>query len=418
MTIDDFRALIPAETEMIRVVPVLDWLSVNFKDPQNKVPEAMEKDAVIQISEKISLRYFGKGNEHYRYIWHLLYQAEHLATMLSHTRNEKFVKKGMVKLDFKNHLLYSGMLWTVYDDIVSCFGLEYKNISRVDIAIDGLNYLLHFVNGYVKQTAISKVVELKGRGRFKANLLHRPTMLYNSFQLGSMKKKQITIYNKSQEIIHSQKDYIQNFWVKNGIAKKLMPLKALADAMKKEKTNDEIYHVEGFENIYRFEIRLTGQMILEIKDFTIDYLKDANKLMSIIHRLNENFFHFVDHRRADNSKCPDIDLLPYNQFDIHPIELQRIERRDDLYKTKLSIKKNVHQLYLGTLRPETYSLTEMLIFDVNNYDLKEWFEKKLIEWHKEFSKLHTDFEYIDQVRDFLMSLNSQFKSNDEADLLI
>lgn len=233
-----------------------------------------------------------------------------------------------------------------------------------------------------------------------------------------MKKKQITIYNKSQEIIHSQKDYIQNFWVKNGIAKKLMPLKALADAMKKEKTNDEIYHVEGFENIYRFEIRLTGQMILEIKDFTIEYLKDSNKLMSIIHRLNENFFHFVDHRRADNSKCPDIDLLPYNQFQITPIELQRIERRDDLYKTKLSIKKNVHQLYLGTLRPETYSLTEMLIFDVNNYDLKQWFEKKLIEWHKEFSKLHTDFEYIDQVRDFLMSLNSQFKSNDEANLLI
>lgn len=424
MTLEDFRQIIPKETEMIRVVPVLDWLGVNLKDPQKKVPEAESKDAVLQISDNISLRYFGKGNEHYRFIWHILYKAEHLATMLSHTRNEKFVKKDMVKVEFKNHLLYTGNLWPVYDDVVSTFALEYKNISRVDIAIDGLNYMVPFVNAYTKQTPGNKVVELKGRGRFTPSILDRRKMMYNSFRLGSMKKKQVTIYNKSQEIIYSQKDYIQKFWVKNRIAEKEMPLQQLGEELKKlKKLNDkdevdEIFYIHGYDDIYRFELRLSGQMILEIKDFCMDWLKDGNKLMSIVRRLNENFFHFVEHTRADNSKCPDIDFLPYNQFDISPIELQRIERRDDLYKTKLSIKKNVHQLYLGVLLPENYSATEMLIFDVNNYDLKEWFEKKMVEWHKEFSKANPDKAYLTTVRDFLVDLNSKLKSNDEADLLI
>lgn len=418
MTIEDFRVMIPPQTEILKIVPVLDWLSINFKDPNAKVPEAETKDDVIKITDTISLKYFGKGNEHYKFIWHLLYNGEHLVNILSHTRNEKFVKKNMVKVEFKNHLLYTSDLWKVYDDVITTFELQYKNISRVDIAIDGLNYLVRFVNNYTKQSAENKVVELKGRGKFKSNLLHRKSMYYNSFQLGSLKKKQVTIYNKSQEIVHSQKDYIQRFWLKNGIARELIPLKELAKVLSAKKDNDDIYHIEGYENIYRFELRLTGEMITEIKDFSIAWLRVPDKLMSIVKRLNENFFHFVDHRRTDNSKCPDIDLLPYNQFSIEPITLQRVECRTDLYKTKLSIKKNVHQLYLGNLTPDNYVATEMLIFDVHNYDLKEWFSNKLPEWHKEYSKVGNDKEYIEQVYCFLCDLNSRFQSGTDVDLLI
>lgn len=418
MTVEDFRFLIPPESKMLRIVPVLDWLAVNFKDPDHKVPEAESADDVIKITEAITLKYFGKGNEHYKFIWHLLYNGEHLVNLLSHTRNEKFVKKDMVKVEFKNHLLYTTDLWTVYDDVVSTFQLVYKNISRVDIAIDGLNYLVGFVNAYTKQSSANKVVELKGRGRFKSNLLHKPSMYYNSFQLGSLKKKQVTIYNKSQELVKSGKDYIQRFWLKNGIARELLPLEMLAKALKGKKDQEDVYHLEGYENIYRFELRLTGEMILEIKDFHISFLRDPNKLMSIVRRLNENFFHFIDHCRLDNSKCPDIDLLPYNQFSIEPIELQRVECRTDLYKTKLSIKKNVHQLYLGNLSPDNYSAAEMLIFDVNNYDLKEWFGKKFPEWHKEYSKVGNDPDYTETVYEFLADLNTRFENNTDVDLLL
>ncbi|MCA0381688.1 MAG: replication initiation factor domain-containing protein [Bacteroidetes bacterium] len=417
MQIEQFYELIPPQDEVIRVVPVIDWLSFNMKNPTDTIPHASSNDTMVQISDNISLKYYGSGTQHYKYRWHVLYQGEDLATLLSHTVNEKFVKRGMCKLDIKNHLLYTGRLWEFYHALAADLQLEYVNISRLDIAIDGLNYLLHFVNEYVRQTAKNKVVELKGRGRFKSNLLDRPTMLYNSFQLGSPKsKKEVTIYNKSQELVKSQKDYIQRFWVANGIAKELLPLQLLAKAMSGK--HAERYHIEGYENVYRFEMRLYGELVKSMQGFTLDWLKTGSGLMSIVKRNCQNFFEFVEYNRTDTSKCKTIDLIPFHQFDCIPIEIQRIIRRDDLYKTKLSIKKNVHQLYLGILQPSDYSAAEMLVFDVNNYELKDWYSKKIIEWHKEYQYVNTDASYTAAVWDFLTGLHQRFTSNTEGEILI
>lgn len=419
MLLEDFKGLIPDQSEVLKVVPVIDWLSFTMKNPTNSIPEAQGDAFVYQATDNVSLKYYGSGNQHYKYRWHVLYQGEDLATLLTHTNNEKFVKRYMCKLDIKNHLLYTGKLWPFYEELQEALQLEYVNISRLDIAIDGLNYLLHFVNAYVRQTAQNKVVELKGRGRFKSNLLDRPTMLYNSFQLGSPKaRKQITIYNKSQELVISQKDYIQKFWLANGIAQQyeLLPLEMLANAWK-GKMMDR-YHIEGYKNIYRFEIRLFGELVKMMKGFSVEWLKTSTGLMSIVKRNCESFFEFVEYNRMDTSKCSSIELIPFHQFDCQPIELQRIIRRDDLYKTKLSIKKNVHQLYLGVLGIGDYSATEMLIFDVNNYELKDWYAKKIVEWHKEYRHVNTDREHTDTVWNFLIDLNKRFTENSEAEILI
>lgn len=418
MTLVDFTSLLPTETTAMKVVPVLDWLSLLMLDASMRVPEATGKDDVVAITDALVLRYYGKGSEHYKYIWHVLYNGEHYATILSHTRNEKFVKKGMVKVDIKNHLLYTTELWPFIDLLCKELGLQYKNVSRVDIAIDGLNYLVKLVNQYTKQTADEKVVELKGRGRFKANLLDRPTMMYNSFQLGAPAgKKCITIYNKSQEIVTSRKEYIQHWWKAQGIIDEVQPLEMLANALKADKGDQERYYIPGYHNVYRFELRLKGELFLQMQGFTLDWLKTGTGLMSIVRRMMEKFFEFVINTRSDNSKCESIDIIPMQAFDCFNIQMVRAKRRDDLYKTKLSIAKNVRQLYLGHLQPSDYAALQMLLFDVNNYNLQQWFNKKLFQWNKEFGPTQPDEEYRNQVVEFLAEVNQTLLSNDEETIL-
>lgn len=418
MTLDDFTSLLPQTSTAVKVVPVLDWLSLSMLDASMRVPEAQGKDDVVAITDAIVLRYYGKGSEHYKYIWHVLWNGEHSATILSHTRNEKFVKKGMVKVDIKNHLLYTTDLWPFVDLLCREFGFQYKNVNRADIAIDGLNYLVKLVNQYTKQTATGKVVELKGRGRFKANLLDRPTMMYNSFQLGApAAKKCITIYNKSQEIVISRKEYIQHWWKAQGIIDEVQPLEVLANALKVDKNEDERYYIPGYHNVYRFELRLKGTLFLQMEGFTLEWLKTGQGLMSIVRRMIDNFFEFVIASRSDSSKCATIDIIPMQAFDCFNIQLVRTKRRDDLYKTKLSIAKNVRQLYLGHLQPSDYAALQMLVFDVNNYDLQPWFDKKLPAWIKEFTPMQPDEDYRQQVTEFLQDLNERFRTNTEGELL-
>ncbi|WP_228581331.1 hypothetical protein, partial [Staphylococcus aureus] len=63
----------------------------------------------------------------------------------------------MVKVEFSNHSLYSGQWIEVYDSLVK-YGLKYKGPSRVDIAIDGVNYMQQLLNVYAKQTVRNRTI--------------------------------------------------------------------------------------------------------------------------------------------------------------------------------------------------------------------------------------------------------------------
>lgn len=421
-----------------KVCITLDWLSVLFVDKTGLVPEAEGKEDSRAITETITLKYWGKGNEHYKYIWNVLKDGEHLATILSHTRNEKFVKKGAIKIDFKNHLLYTSSLWPLYDELIKVFKLDYKNIGRVDIAIDGLNYVMQFVNLYVKQEpdrkvmemceengikatkakkgTINKPIEMKGgRPMFHSKVLDRKTMQYQNFALGSGRKS-ITMYNKSLDIVKKQKIYIQDYWLANGICKEALPIKQLGE-LYKDTDNTKTY-LDGYENIYRFEVRLKGEMISQIKDFSVDWLKDKDWLMSIVKRMNENYFEFVYYTFFDISKCKGVDLMPYDLYDIKNIILNKAKPTDDLYKTKLSIKKNVRQLYLHNLVAGDYGVMQMIAFDVSNFQLENWFANKLLEWTKEYEAIQPDAEYAIDVGNFLTDISNKLLNKEIIGTLI
>ncbi len=395
-----------------KIIVVLDWLSVLFNIPENIIPEPeTESENFSFEAGELTLIYTGHGQQHYKYIWHIHYQGEHLGQLLSHTRNEKFVRKGTVKVEFRNHLFYSSQLWPFYNYLVSALSLSYKNISRVDIAIDGMNYLLNFMNLYVKQEAESKAVEFKGKPRINSKVLHKPSMLYQNFMIGTPGAgKTITIYNKSLDIVNTRKEYIQEYWKANGILKNSLPIPSQKDKLGKD---IERTYLEGYENIFRFEIRLKGDKIKEIENFDLSLLKTPDGLISIVKLMTRQYFDafFVDN--PNTARCTPIDLIPFENFNLIPLEKVELKERGDIYKTRLSIHKNVKQLYTQHITPDNASAREMILFDINLYDLQKWFKRKYLnEWQPAYSKFNTDKQYTQQVDEFFTDILAEIETDE------
>ena len=180
-----------------------------------------------------------------------------------------------------------------------------------------------------------------------------------------------------------------------------MPIDELHDPNWK---NNERTYLNGYQNIYRFEIRITAEATNEIKDFTIDLLKTTSGLMSILKLVTRNYFQAFWYEFDNPSRCKKIELLPFDQFHIVPLEKIELKARGDIYKAKLSINKNIKQLYLGLLSPDNASVYEMILFDVRTFDLQFWFSQKAPEWQKEYSAMNRDKAHTAQIDELLADL--------------
>jgi hypothetical protein len=277
--------------------------------------------------------------------------------------------------------------------------------------------MLKFLNQYVKQTPAQKAVEMKGRNNMiKAGLLDKRTMLHQHFKIGNPNsQKMVVMYNKSLDIVRTGKTYIQDVWKANGVCRELLPSTLFEEFTDTNKRNArqkaETYYLEGYENIYRFEMRISGGLIKAMPGFTLDFLQTPDKMMSLLKRHNKGFFEFVKYTRTDVSKCEPIEVLPYNRFNIQHIDVARSKPIDDRYKSKLNIKKSVRQLYLKNLLPDDYATRETMMFDIQNFELHDFFIKRIGEWKREFSKVQPDEQYCAELANFL----TQFEADVLAD---
>lgn len=401
--------------ENAKITVVLDWLTVRFQVGLDVIPAPETTDADCQFEAGgLSFHYAGHGNQQYKYVWKIYQAGEHLATLLSHTRNEKFVRQGICKVDFRNHLFYSGQIWQFYDQLVSALALQFRGISRLDIAIDGVNYLMELCNIYAKQTRQNKIFEFIGKGRIDNKVLDRNTMMYQNFKLGSPKSgKELTIYNKSLEIVKSRKDYIQQFWKANGVTQRLIDIET---ENKRIKETGEAIYLEGYQNVFRIELRLNGKSIKETSpgiDPT-DILRTADGLMSIFKLHTKQFFDAVFLDNAKTTRCTPIVLLPFHKFNIIPLKKIRPKPATDIYKAKLSINKTVKQLYTGVLSPDNASAFEMLLFDITTYDLTKWFARKHAdEWQPAYSAMNINKTHVGAVAGMIETLIDELPEQED-----
>lgn len=399
-----------AKTENVCIA--LDWLSLYYT--QAAFPEEIEEGDVYPLSDECYLLGVDLPTEHFKSRLAVIYKGQEIATLLLNSRSEKFFKKDVVKVDYKNLSLYSGEWYTIHRLILEN-GLLYKGPGRIDIAIDGMNSLQKILNVYCKQDVENKTIFLKNnsvkRALFSPRVLNPQTMLCENFTVGTTGgKKMITVYNKSLEIVRSGKKYIQEYWLRNGVIRELQDIDAQqTEIERREKLGYETFHLNGFENIYRFEIRLKSEAVREIENFTVEMLRDAKSLAGIVKLHTKKYFELFWKDAKKVSDCTPLDIIPFDKLEAQYLEKIERTESDGTYNAKTTIHGLVRDIYRCRINPKHLNDALQTIRDrIERYKLGEYVEKKLDEWQRRYY-LTTPAPEIDAVTIFFAHLGAEVR---------
>ena len=355
----------------------LDWLEfmaycVISEPAENQIAVALNDDWIIE--------YLQMGTRVFKYSYRVYYGGEHVANIHTHSKNLKILKEGIIKVEICNHVLYSSSRKQVQDDLLNVLNASLINYSRMDICIDGANHVHAFLNNYIRQKPRNDFdrVPLVGtvgrwdqscriRQKGKANLdpkrFNKKTGMCDNFKVGS-KRKNITVYNKFQELEKSAKEYIRDAWKMAGLDT--------------ETTN------------WRVELRMTSQAIHEIDNLDINRLDDPNYLLQIFKTQCRNFFEFVKIEKDTNvSRARVIDLFQFEKLRI-PL-LAKIPRAvvRGAYKAKMAVHNAFKDLCTGMIK-NIYSMeaaVQHIADNIELYNLHRWYERKKYEWREIYAPL-------------------------------
>lgn len=386
----NWKTDIQNEIKKVKASIALDWLTVyyrynnettetnneNIEVARRKI-EFTDENKVFQINENMYLLKLEAGTQHFKNRCLIFYKSEIVGTIMFGSYSEKIFKKDVFKVDYTNETLYTGIFSEVHMNLLN-FGFVTSSLGRVDIAIDGCNYLVKYLNAYVKQNKENETTYLpfklvnagKTRNILSPGVFNPETYLMEHFKIGTTNsKKYITIYNKSLELSKSNKKYILEYWYENGVID----------------INPDRYNHKDHKNIYRFELRLTPQAINKIKDVSVLNLADKAFLAGIVKRHSWHYFEFV----SVSGKGRKIPLLPYEKFNALKLQYVNSKVNTGTYKAKLTVHGLVNDIYNCRVKQENVNEAIEIIFDrVLRYNLIEYLANKLPEWHNKY-KLQT-----------------------------
>lgn len=336
---------------------LLDWFAVmiytNFGEPT-------EDQKIYKINDIVALNLTEGGAGLFKHKYEVYWYGDYVANLLCCTKG-KLIPDGVAKLEMLNFMLYSFEWKHAYKDIMQSLNAQYKNINRLDIAIDGVNWMLPFLNDYVKQTNKNKIINLKGKAYMNSKILNQKTMEYKSFLVGAgQSPKKIVIYNKSSELEKSNKKYIEGVWKKAGIDIK--------------------------SDVCRVEMRLNSEGVKCIRNFEIDRLDDAEYLMSLFRTQAKNFFEFTiveGDKTVNRQKI--VDILAFDQLDIPMLAKGKRTVNDGRHKVKLSLHTHVKDILKNRYTDdETEKVLDVMDSDMQTYNLRDYYTRKIDEWRKKY----------------------------------
>lgn len=362
-----------------RVTIALDWFSC-------MVTHILDIDVLkkrVNHQDGVYLEYQKRGGGQFDNLFYIYIDGEHVGQLLTSPRSLKILKSNMAKLELQNWIFYTDLYVDYLKMILSAYDLKLNNLSRIDIAVDNVNYLHGFLNRYAKQRTMKNAKYIMvNRARFSAGVMGKD-FTFNHFKVGAG-RKQLTVYEKNQEInTHSlHKRYIIDFWRKNGIK------------------------ADYKDKVWRAEMRLGSEALKEIKDLDLNLEKLANSdfLFSIYFTCIEKWFEFRERvtQNDDNiTRMKKINLFPIDRS-IELLEKIPRKRIDGHYKARMAIHQLVKDIVMNKVEElEHYEAAISTIYRfISEFDLREYYDRKLDEWIAEYRKMTSNAqseEYLKQI---------------------
>lgn len=313
---------------------------------------------VVKIGEEIVLENKNRSTFRYMALWSVFYLGEEIGSIQTHPkRSQRHRPENEAQFKMKNSLCYQVNWLDTYKDLLSESGWEMGNVTRNDIAIDG--YGANRGRDLAAKTLKGGITKRKGKAKFHTTRNSKNEI--ENFRCGNTRSDKVAvIYNKSSEIEHSEKTYIEESWKRNGL-----------EAFAKN------------EKVERFELRLYSNAM---KKYDWTRLDDPTYLASIAKTETKNWFEFYiqskDKNRYRNDKKNTMDWIDWNEIKGELLPKTKAISKSQVFRAKQEIKNSYYWFVLRERPIQTDFINSLL----DDFCLHKWLEYRLDNWIEEFEK--------------------------------
>ena len=334
---------------IINQVVNVDYLELSFTDSKLLIPVLLDNPNTYSINNECFIEYINDVNNKFFYNICNIYINSRLIGEIKFNPKTNFLKENTVHFKISNHLLYHSD-YLDYIQYLIDLGFVYSHIVRLDICMDVITY---FLLKFLKRFNNSNSIYCRGRAKKENCSIYGKE--FQTYYIGSLSSdKYVKVYNKSKELLNSDKEYIKYFWKINGL----------------DYINNEVE---------RIELTLKQKQTRKIDVFK---LLDSNYLASILKTHFKNYFDFFRITKSEGKTY---------ERDITPINFKT-------YKTVLIEKYKYIPQY--TNKPVKIEIKRLYINLLNEFEL----QKKYTKYQIEFKDSEKAANYFNQAIQRLIEL--------------
>lgn len=327
-----------------------------------------------------------RGTKNFEYHYTVFFEDRPFGEIECNPR-KSFIDSDTVMLKLDNRILYSDTdLHTVINLFIEQTGLEFHNVTRLDIFADFVNLeggreLRKFIQDFDNNIIASK-------GRVSEYSVYKQKIdgvwKFSGMSYGSRSSNRfIRIYDKTNELLTSGKDYISEAW---------------------KRANIEA------EKVYRFEIEIKGDFLKRLENFAFADIFEHSKLVKLLECSLENYFDFyIEDGQARNDRKQKYVFLDFaNLVNVANVAFEYVKAR---YKTAKCTIKSKMLLVRGLIREyvndgQNGFYLKNALNVAYDYNIVDKFNERIDKYLEEFKKNRSwryDYDhdkYVEQVEQF------------------
>jgi len=328
-------------------------------------------DCGTQLSDDIYLTRRAYGRGVFQNIADVVYFGQQVAEICYNPRAE-FLHPLTCSVKLHNTVCYETGISQLIKDILKACRLEFNNWTRIDFCLDGYNLLKP-----LKKAALTSMTKLMDEHKAIAEikLVGKSDITTYISNNGHVKgiyvgkrssDKSLIGYDKTAELKLSRKQYIIDWWQRNGL---------------------------NTENVERLEIRCKGSELKRYDLFNQDKQRDPvgviDRLMKVpelfetfFYSISRKLYEFVDVNAKRTDTAERLYCIRERLVNASKKLLQKVTRlaASELGRMKQAAKTAYFQ-FLATGKKFYKLYAEDTARQV---DHNKWFQEKLIDWRKEF----------------------------------
>lgn len=387
-----------------------DWFSAILSSEMNLVAYDSPFEEYIYDSGQIVFRKMRYSAPMFNYAYEIIYKGKLFGKVHVSPKKNGVLKENNMQFELENNVQYE-IGWL--DDVKYFFDTmrwQVRNTSRVDIALDGQGFFKIW-NMYQEK----KICRMGGAQSQVFGKCSGGIEIISGFDIGARSSdKWITVYNKTNELKTSNKDYIFNFWERSGLDTKnveRMELKLRNDALKE--INFDWKRMDDFEYLASiFRTFVDGGFVDLVDESTGE----------IIRKKKRGILQFVESNDDKNiSRKKKIDFINWDYIGAKRLERFSTIKPNEVWRMKITAKNLC--LLAESLKDKFPERSKHFLMEAHeiarNINCLQWLIDRYDNWIREFSMMRLDYlpgYTIGKINDSMRIIDLQPCKSVPADL--